>query len=352
MKSTTSSADFDFRTLRAMQITGALLTLGLIVVAFAAGGSPMAEDMRLTQAAIGVMVSLSAAACGGMLGFLFGLRRAPSVPAPAAGSGESSGNHALAYNTSLEQVVDWLTKILIGAGLTQIAEIKRQLLRLSEAVGQCVPVSEGDGSWIFWLAVLAYFGAVGFQGGYLATRLVLNRMLVLEEKNLGDLAESTALMLSSAAINRQTDESRYLALKGDTSLTEAFGWQPATPVTNLEDPQKGRFGGQPASSDGRLKLSATVQPLGGPDGELFSVSLRVESLVPKVPLSGPVKFFLHSTYSPDNAVIVPQLGSPVCLLELIAWGAFTVGAMADGGKTLLELDLASLDSAPKKFRER
>ena len=37
-------------------------------------------------------------------------------------------------------------------------------------------------------------------------------------------------------------------------------------------------------------------------------------------------------------------------LALDAWGAFTVGAIADSGLTRLELDLAEIDEAPSSFK--
>ena len=40
------------------------------------------------------------------------------------------------------------------------------------------------------------------------------------------------------------------------------------------------------------------------------------------------------------------------VFDLVAWGAFTVGARTDDGKTRLELNLATLESAPTRFRSR
>jgi hypothetical protein len=39
-------------------------------------------------------------------------------------------------------------------------------------------------------------------------------------------------------------------------------------------------------------------------------------------------------------------------LKLTAWGAFTVGVLADEGRTKLELDLSELEDAPEDFRSR
>jgi hypothetical protein len=39
-------------------------------------------------------------------------------------------------------------------------------------------------------------------------------------------------------------------------------------------------------------------------------------------------------------------------LQLAAWGAFTIGVIADGGKTELELDLAEVPGFPEVFKNR
>lgn len=95
-----------------------------------------------------------------------------------------------------------------------------------------------------------------------------------------------------------------------------------------------------------------MRPLGGGDSELFSLELAVESTDSARPLRDPVKFFLHDSFKPnDTLVVLPDAGGQA-VLSLIVWGAFTVGAITDGGKTLLELDLEFLEGAPEKFRSR
>ncbi len=83
---------------------------------------------------------------------------------------------------------------------------------------------------------------------------------------------------------------------------------------------------------------------------LFAVNLRVVSTQPENdPLRGTVEFFLHPTFHSDRAV-VPVGADGVAELNLVAWGAFPVSAIADEGKTRLGLDLAALADAPAAFR--
>jgi len=115
---------------------------------------------------------------------------------------------------------------------------------------------------------------------------------------------------------------------------------------NPEDPNKDRFGGKP-ESNGRV-LSAEVTPLAG-DSDWFTIALRVRAKR-GAKLTADVTFHLHPTFPETRVKVTPEKG--LAVLECIAWGAFTVGATTDGGDTRLELDLATLRSAPKTFRER
>lgn len=115
-----------------------------------------------------------------------------------------------------------------------------------------------------------------------------------------------------------------------------------------DDPWKGAFGGR-AEANAR-RLTATVTPLPHRP-EWFSVELAVASTAPrKAPLTGTVRFFLHDTFSNPQPVVPVQNGRAE--ISLLAWGAFTVGAVADDGSTRLELDLAELPGVPEPFRSR
>lgn len=115
--------------------------------------------------------------------------------------------------------------------------------------------------------------------------------------------------------------------------------------TNAEDPQKGQWGGKPES--GGRRLTAEVKAL---SETWYRIVLTAESTNGS-PLEKAVTFYLHPTFgSSENVIVEPIDGKAT--LEIHAWGAFTVGAETDDGKTRLELDLAELESAPKSFRER
>lgn len=122
----------------------------------------------------------------------------------------------------------------------------------------------------------------------------------------------------------------------------------SSPLTSDgDDPQKGQWGGLEVSNDRRI--SAAVAPLQStPDW--YAVKLHVSSTDPNHPLRGEVRFHLHPTFKNPRPVVSVRDGK--ALLQLVAWGAFTVGAETDDGQTKLELDLATVPDAPAEFCKR
>ncbi len=119
--------------------------------------------------------------------------------------------------------------------------------------------------------------------------------------------------------------------------------------TTANDPWKGVFGGKSMDKLNGRKLSAKVTPLQQSPG-WFAIELSLSSLPESLPLENNVQFFLHDTFPSVMPIVKAQNGS--AQLHLKAWGAFTVGVLADEGRTKLELDLAELPDAPTLFRER
>ncbi|MEA2205452.1 MAG: hypothetical protein QOE77_2228 [Blastocatellia bacterium] len=113
-----------------------------------------------------------------------------------------------------------------------------------------------------------------------------------------------------------------------------------------DDPHKGQWGGR-AERNGRV-LSAKVSQ---DEKNWFYVQLKVASANPsKKPLTGQVTFHLHPTFSPDKVTV--EVINGIAEYDLYSYGAFTVGAVAENGKTRLELDLAALPEAPKRFKDQ
>lgn len=162
-------------------------------------------------------------------------------------------------------------------------------------------------------------------------RSALKRLGISYEPLTGTLAETEAAQTAPPGSDEQSPEPAEV--------------QPGA-VPN--DPWKGVFGGE--AERNQRALAATVSPLtDSPDW--FALKLTVRSTDPaSYPLRGNVRFYLHPTFGADKPVVRADEDTSQAVYETRAWGAFTVGAMADEGRTRLELDLSRLPGLPIEFR--
>ena len=123
---------------------------------------------------VSVLCSSACMAIGWLTGFLFGVPRVGTTTA-------SSGSASARINTNLEQISDWLTKILVGVGLTQLQQLPSALRELAGYISKDFGKSGND---VFSLSMVLYFSTLGFLTGYLLTRLVLQQAFDEEAENI------------------------------------------------------------------------------------------------------------------------------------------------------------------------
>ena len=347
---------------RLKQSQQALLTLllasvfGLMGVLIYGGQS---KDWRsfFAVASTGILVGVAAFFVGALLGFLFGIPRTlqrtnptgSTVNTNTTGSSTSPPNGGATEfqaNTNLEQISDWLTKILVGVGLTQVNKILTKLSDVSGSVAAALGSESGNRS--FALALIIFFLIVGFFFAYLWTRLHLAMLLTAADnaiRQLQETVEAVSLKVKDVQANALGTGKSGTAEVKKKLLEATDGIEPGDP----NDPWKGRFGGNSVNND--RELSAEVKPIDGRAG-LYAIRFAVKSLHPDTnPLNGAVQFFLHPSFN-DETPVVSVGPNGIAELNLKAWGAFTVGAVADDGATKLELDLSQLPTAPADFKSR
>jgi hypothetical protein len=169
----------------------------------------------------GLMAGGAALLVGGLLGFLFGV---PHTRDEGTGQQRNRSDQqtdkrdsSTSYrpNTSLEQIADWLTKILVGVGLVQIQAIPGKLVGIANYVAR--GLGGGSGSDTFALAILIYFSVCGFVFGFLWARLYLPRWFrdadeieILEQKvselEKRQAADAKALAMVDKELNRGPDD--------------------------------------------------------------------------------------------------------------------------------------------------
>ena len=144
---------------------------------------------------------------GGLLGFLFGipkalqLREGPEAARQKDQEDDKGNRPAYRANTNLEEVSDWLTKILVGVGLTQLNAIPRKVVAFGAYFGAPLGADAVTGER-FAAAVLLYFSVTGFLLGYLWTRLFLGSALARADE---DALTRVERKIDAAQLQAQAD---------------------------------------------------------------------------------------------------------------------------------------------------
>jgi hypothetical protein len=142
---------------------------------------------------VGLMTAGAAMLSGGLLGFLFGVphtREGEAAQAKVEEREEADGQQSKSVggdssptyrpNTSLEQISDWLTKMLVGVGLIEIKVIPAKLKSIADYLAK--GLGGTDQAQAFALTMLIYFSVCGFVFGFLWARLYLKKWFVESDR--------------------------------------------------------------------------------------------------------------------------------------------------------------------------
>lgn len=175
-----------------------LVVLGAGIVFILLYSLQFFDRPQMVLSVFGVIMTASGAFLlfGVFLGFLFGIPRTigDTLPEAKNNNGTSSklddSDTNYLPNTNLEQISDWLTKILVGVGLTQVSEITsaidRLVIKLAPGFGDFTNESQIAINTGFTLVVLVYFSFCGFFLGFLWARLYLpSRFRAADLQQLG-----------------------------------------------------------------------------------------------------------------------------------------------------------------------
>jgi uncharacterized integral membrane protein len=295
------------------------------------------------------LIALTAMVSGGLMGFLFGIPRSLQ-------RNNEHDTHNYGSNTNLEQISDWLTKIIVGVSLTQLPAIRSGFSNLCLNLAPAVAMQN---SYAFVGCVIIFFALCGFMSVYLWAKIYLLRALVENDgyvNRLSDLESSVEqgqrdnlqmkLSILDEKINRFNRQKQkvFLAESRD-DVKQLLEIARPLPVRFLDDCQKNRWSSGETGEGYRLSAEFAKDA----EERYYSVSLKLEAMDGQI-LEGPVYFFLHETYYPEMIVIqdVQDNGSAVCSFQ--SYEAFTVGVVANGGKLKLEFDLNRYAECPTDYR--
>ncbi len=164
---------------------------GVAVLAFVSEASTWAEYARTVAGLL--MIAGCAWALGALVGFLFGIPRTLSVPPGEVVEGVL-GRDQLQYrvNTNLEQISDWLTKILVGVGLAELHRLPAALRGAADYFAAAIGGRTAADLSGFVVALLVYFAIAGLMTGYLGTRVLLTPLFKLVDRKNVREAMTTA----------------------------------------------------------------------------------------------------------------------------------------------------------------
>lgn len=155
-------------------IAWCILAGGLGIVLFALQTSGLAQFFSVFG--VSLLIAGACVLTGGLMGFLFGIPRTlqhDRTDTIAANGQGKANDSSVTYqvNTNLEQISDWLTKILVGVGLTQITALPGAMQKYAEFAA--AGLGGRPASKAFAVAILVFYSVCGFLISYLWTRLYL-----------------------------------------------------------------------------------------------------------------------------------------------------------------------------------
>ena len=203
-----------------------VLVLVLVVLIVCWKNRDTLKELTFVHILLLILACLSA---GGLLGFLFGI---PQAYTDAKGVYRPSN--------SLEQIADWLTKIIVGLGLVEFNKIRAKLAELGKTLSSTAPMIPQ--------LLVVMFSILGLVSAYTSTRLYYGELVTSLDMSLASHFNQRLDNVDSK-INKVNYENKQLA-KTDSTLKKTI-----IAVANTGDNQQNS-----QSPDTKIKISAGGQP--------------------------------------------------------------------------------------------
>jgi CheY-like chemotaxis protein len=253
----------------------------------------------------GVLFAGAFLALGSLAGFLFGIPYAnqqqntgqqeegeTAVMVEPTRRADERNLRLYRPNTNLEQISDWLTKILVGVGLVQLTQVPDALQAFSSYAAPALGNWRGSG--FFGVAILIYFAVMGFLLLFLWTRVNLpvlyaqsdldqTRAFWREEGKLSGEKQALEQLVNQYSTKGSTATTRDLGPR-ETTAKKRLLWVDDQPVNNqneiriLEDTLPVKVDNSLSTQDALEKLSNTqydlvISDLGRPESRRAGLDL-------------------------------------------------------------------------------
>ncbi len=156
----------------------------------------------------------SSLSVGATVGFLFGIPRTggqrggagtgEGAAGAGAGGGGASGAAGAAGasspNTNLEEVSDWLTKIIVGLTLVNLGPLEERVHAIGRHAAAALHATPTDSDVSSATALVIGFAVVGFLVSYLYTRLFLQGAFSRSDAGMGSFHELVSQEMSNVVV--------------------------------------------------------------------------------------------------------------------------------------------------------
>jgi hypothetical protein len=304
---------------------------------------------------LSLTVALASLLVGGLLGFLFGIPRSKQAQNISPGA---SPQAKYADNTNLEDISDWLTKIIVGVSLIQFNTIQKYFDTICNNLSAAYkPGLDSKLAYAYSGALIAFFLLAGFLAVYLWARTYLMETLSKRDK----IEMQQKIKSQEQKIEMQNLEILKKEFQKTIQRIDVFENKPEF-VTTIqkakpkepkicEDCQKGRWGGKVSDVDYTINATVTkTTPL-----DMRSVvNIKISQTTAGPKTIGRALFILHDSFLPEMIrEILPAQGNNIVEIEFPAYEAFTVGIVienADASVSVYEVDLNQLENLPDGFK--
>lgn len=315
-----------------------------------------------------LLVAGASGAVGAAIGFLFGLPRAEKFRYVKKDKNEENKDVDYSDNTNLEEVSDWLTKIIVGITLIKLKTILGWIDNAASSIQIVFDEIDFNHAYVFGYCTIVLYFLVGGWLCYLWARNDLSIIFSKTRRKLEELqqrnkeAKKDIQALSNPQL--QIDNNRYnpanlemepLKFIDSNKLVEDKIYPSedfknqieniynSKPVIDKTDLQKGRWGS--VSKNGSYTLEAKYVN-DNSSKSVCTVQLTVRSLNADTPLTGQVAFFLHDTFPKE--IVYRVANNNIAELTIRAYEAFVAGVRLENGIEL-ELDLNKIKGFPEEF---
>ena len=166
----------------------ALLVTQILVIFIGAAASDT-WSMAVRHIVMNMTLGLASGLFGGVIGFIFGIPRSLSGADGAVRADDLGRSYAT--NTNLEQISDWLTKVLVGATLASLAAIPSSIVHLVSFL-DINGYNKLPGGGVFGVFLFLFFLLLGFYWSYVETRTVFLKLFSSSEQAAPDIIRRVA----------------------------------------------------------------------------------------------------------------------------------------------------------------